>query len=306
MTKITGIMYHYVREIQTSDYPQIKGLEFKEFQKQLDQLEKNYNFVTCEEIIDFFLNDKSLPNNPCWLTFDDGYRDHYDYVMPELLKRGIQGSFFPVAEPSINRKLLDVNAIHFILAKNTNIKELITRLKEYSIDYGLDEAEWSRLYELNAVPNRFDNKDVIFFKRMLQRELPKVIRSEITKYLFEEFVGFSEQDFAEKLYMSKDDISDLIAKGMYVGSHTHTHLWLNSISKDEQVIEIDKSLEFLSSVGAPTTDWVMCYPYGGYNEDTIDILRDKKCAIAVTAIPGDITKTSSRYELPRYDTNDFL
>ena len=64
------------------------------------------------------------------ITFDDGYKDHIDYVLPELKKRGLQGSFFPPAIPIIKGSLLDVNAIHFILDGMPDEKILISSLKE--------------------------------------------------------------------------------------------------------------------------------------------------------------------------------
>ena len=30
----------------------------------------------------------------------------------------------------------------------------------------------------------------------------------------------------------------------------------------------------------------MCYPFGGYNKDTLNILKLKKCQIALTTNPG--------------------
>ena len=118
-------MYHYVRPIKKSLYPLIKGLELNAFKMQLNYLEKNYKIITMESLIEFAKNDKSLPENPCLLTFDDGYKDHYSYVFPELKKRGIQGSFFPPAKGILEKKVLDVHKIHFILAKTENKNLLI-------------------------------------------------------------------------------------------------------------------------------------------------------------------------------------
>ena len=91
MNKITTITYHYVREIQNSSYPNLKGLEFKNFRRQLDFLTKNYNFFDPNELF----QKKSFKENSCILTFDDGFKDHIDYVLPELKKRKLKGIFFP-------------------------------------------------------------------------------------------------------------------------------------------------------------------------------------------------------------------
>lgn len=53
-TKLTIIMYHYVRDLFRSRYPQIKGLDISLFKGQLEYLKKNYNFVTIEQVISAF------------------------------------------------------------------------------------------------------------------------------------------------------------------------------------------------------------------------------------------------------------
>ena len=84
MSDITIVMYHYVREIEKSKYPKIKGLEFSSFCKQLDYLNDNYKIIKVEEIINCLKTGSKLPPQSCWLTFDDGYKDHFSFVLPEL------------------------------------------------------------------------------------------------------------------------------------------------------------------------------------------------------------------------------
>ena len=103
-----------VRPIKKSSYPLIKGLELESFKIQLDYLEKNYKIIAMESLINFAKNSAQLPDSPCLLTFDDGYKDHYLYVFPELKKRGIQGSFFSVAKTVLEKKILDLYQTPFL------------------------------------------------------------------------------------------------------------------------------------------------------------------------------------------------
>ena len=128
MSALTVVMYHYVRPIEGSSWPKIKGLELEGFKSQLDYLSRNYDFVTAEDVINASKHKESLSENACWLTFDDGYKDHFNYVLPELLKRGIQGSFFPPVKPITERLMLDVNSIHHILASTRDINQLVEDL----------------------------------------------------------------------------------------------------------------------------------------------------------------------------------
>ena len=49
-SQITIVMYHYVRPIQGSRYPGIKGLEYKLFEEQIDFLRKNYQIIRVEDV----------------------------------------------------------------------------------------------------------------------------------------------------------------------------------------------------------------------------------------------------------------
>ena len=141
---------------------------------------------------------------------------------------------------------------------------------------------------------------------MLQRELKERIRNIITKDLFIKYVKMSSQDFCKEIYMSIEDLKVLIAEGMYIGNHSYNHYWLNAQNRETQFNEINNSLNFLNEIGAPIKNWIMCYPYGAYNKDTISILKNLNCIIGLTTKVGNaILNKNSLHELSRFDTNDF-
>ena len=309
--QLSIVMYHYVRPIKKSKFTGIKGLEFCSFKKQLDYFSTKYNFITAEQLIAHSLGDNKLPQNPCYLTFDDGFKDHIRYVMPELLKRKIQGSFFPPSMAIENQELLDVHAIHFILACCKNINNLFIDLNNACLDIGLTKLELDSFYRTYGKAyryrnNSYENAKTVYVKRMLQFILPQKVRSRIVSHLFKKYVKKNKQQFANELYMSISDIKNLIRNGMYVGSHGCRHIWLGQEKKSVQSEDIKESLDFLKKVGARTENWIMCYPYGSYNNDTISILRKKKCLVGLTTKVGISNLNQSKIlELNRYDTNHF-
>jgi len=305
--KVTIVMYHYVRDLKHSRYPEIKGLDLPLFYEQILYLKKHYQFITMEMLIDSMDNHNSLPEKSVLLTFDDAYSDHFDYVFPFLDKHKIQGSFYPPVKSITEHTVLDVNKIHFILASENDktkiIAEIKNELKKFRNDYALESFEY--YYDKLAKANRFDTADVIFIKRLLQVELEESIRNIITDNLFDKIVGIDEVSFSRELYMNVEQIECMNRNGMHIGSHGYDHYWLGSLNKEEQRIEIEKALKFLSSVGSDTNNWTMCYPYGNYNETIIELLAEYNCKLALTT-EVDIANLDSfnKYTLPRLDTND--
>lgn len=306
MNKLTIVMYHYVRPIIGSKFPGIKGLELEGFKRQLDYLTENFNIVNTEQVINGVSKGAKLPNNACWLTFDDGYKDHYEFVLPELLTRNLHGAFFPPRTAIEDDVVLDVNSIHHILSCCNDINELVSKLNAHCLSAGVSERKISLLYDELAVANRFDNASTIYVKRMLQHSLPEELRSSITKNLFQEFVGLSVEDFSKELYMNIEEVQNLVKSGMYVGSHGSKHYWLDKILPDEQETEIQESLMFIEEIGSSTKDWVMCYPYGAYNNSTLTLLKKYKASAAITTEARIANLTNDNpFKLPRLDTNDF-
>ncbi len=300
-------MYHYVRDLKHSRYPEIKGLPVDRFRAQLQYILTHYNVIRMEDLVEAVPLGRGLPERSLLLTFDDAYKDHFDYVFPILDELGLQGSFFPPAQAIQMHRVLDVNKIHFVLASVEDKQRIIdciySILDTYRAEYELESNEeyFARL----AGYDRFDTKEVIFIKRMLQKELPESLRSRITDDLFHEFVASDEGAFSRELYMDIDQLKCMRRHGMYIGSHGYDHYWLDTLSADQQRQEIDESLRFLESLGCDSSSWVMCYPYGAYDEGLLELLRERNCKVGLTT-QVDIADfaTNDPLALPRLDTND--
>ncbi|MCF8067742.1 MAG: polysaccharide deacetylase family protein [Desulfobacterales bacterium] len=305
---VTIIMYHYVREIKRSRFPSIKGLELEDFKSQLEYLQHYYQIISMEDLISAVKYDSILPKNAALLTFDDGYIDHFINVFPILDDLNIQGSFFPPAKAILNHNMLDVNKIHYILASASNtdvlIEKLISHINIYKTQYHLEDSAY--YFKQYASPNRFDTKEVVFIKSILQKVLPEELRTIIINQLFNEFVTNDEAAFAMELYMTPDQLKCMSSHGMYIGSHGYDHFWLNTLDYEAQKNQIDYSINFLKSIDNFNKDWVMCYPYGAFDDKLLSILKQKDCIIGLTTVV-DIADLNNHnlLTLPRLDTNDF-
>lgn len=304
---LTIVMYHYVRDLVRSRYPAIKGLPLDEFKGQLDYLKRNYTPVTAAAIVEALDGGEPLPKNAVWLTFDDGYLEHFTNCFPLLHDAGVEGAFFPAVAPIVDGVLLDVNRVHFMLAVS-RIDILCDDLNNRLMAprYGYSKQDIDRFHATWAKPNRFDDGKTIYFKRMLQTALPEQIRHEIAAEMFKQYLGLDEAAFAQELYASADQLKLMQASGMYIGCHGSSHRWMDSLGRDEQQEEINKSLDFLRSIRSPVDDfWICAYPYGAWNQPLLGVLDEMGCSAAVTTEPriSDLGR-ENRFLLPRLDTND--
>ncbi|MDY0142885.1 MAG: polysaccharide deacetylase family protein [Bacteroidales bacterium] len=307
MSRLTVVMYHYVRDLSNSRYPKIKGLDFSLFIGQIKYLLKNYSFIKMEDLIDSIYNNKQLPSNAVLLTFDDAYIDHYLNVFPVLDYYQIQGSFFAPVKAITEHEVLDVNKVHFILA-SANEKDIIDMIKGLLLEIKNEPGIYgfSHYYETLAKPTRFDSKDVIFIKRLLQHALPKASREKTVNELFEKFVGIEESTFSRELYMNEYHYKTMLKHGMHIGGHGYDHYWMDKLTKEAQTSEVLKTKNFLSALGVDEDYYSYCYPYGSHNNDTINILKSNgfKCAFTTDVNTINIKENYNQFTIPRLDTND--
>lgn len=300
-------MYHYTRDLRHSRYPGIKGLDSRLFRQQIEFMKNNFQIVTMEQVIEAVEGELSLPEKALLLTFDDGYIDNYTYALPILEEYKVQGSFFVPGKTFTTHQLLDVNKIHYILA-SANINNLLEDVKKQMDYYRGQEYQYAsneELYAEYAEANRFDKEETVFVKMMLQTVLPEKLRNIISSNLFEKYVGVSEETLAYELYMTEDQIRTMKRHGMFIGVHGYDHYWLGNLSEDQMKADIDKALDVMDEF-IDKRRWVMNYPYGSYNQQVIDYIKDKgACAGVTTDVRVAQIGRDKPFELPRLDCNDF-
>jgi len=94
------LMYHHVMEAEDAQAIGAGYLNVPPdvFRAQMDYLlQKGYQVIGLDEMVEGIRNN-SLPAKPVVLTFDDGYRDFYDYVYPLLREKGIKATLFIISQ----------------------------------------------------------------------------------------------------------------------------------------------------------------------------------------------------------------
>ena len=307
MGPLTIVMYHYVRDRARTRYPGLKVRSVEEFEGQLDYITRHYRVCGMPEVWAAARGDRRLPSNACLLTFDDGFIDHFTTVFPRLVARGLPGCFYPPVAAIESRRVLDTHKIHIILAGAQDPGQVACRMLELLDGH---RAQWELasdavLRRQYARATHFDGPEVAFIKRMLQRALPGPVRAAITARLFEERVGIDEATVAQELYMDLAQLRAMVRAGMEVGGHGAEHVWLDSLPRMEQALEIERTASFLARVyGRPPAGWTMCYPFGAYNPDTLDLLHGAGCTIGLTTRVDLVVDLQAPLELARLDTND--
>ncbi|MBF91571.1 MAG: hypothetical protein CMP34_02040, partial [Rickettsiales bacterium] len=138
MKKLVIMMYHRIvqRKIEFKKSP--FNLTEKEFEEQIDYLEKNFSIIDYSEFKEI-INEKNFnfKKTPLLLTFDDGTKDHMKFAAPILRKKKISGIFFIPGRPVLEKKVLHAHAIHEILINTKDKSAIVKKIDDYYLQNGL-------------------------------------------------------------------------------------------------------------------------------------------------------------------------
>ena len=105
--------------------------------------------------------------------------------------------------------------------------------------------------------------------------------------------------------MNEEQLKHMLRSGQHIGNHGYNHYWWNSLNEKEMSQELDLSISFLEKIGVDMNNWTACYPYGSYDDQSIKMLKERGCKLAVTTEVGiATTNKDTRFIMPRLDTND--
>lgn len=302
---LTIVMYHYVRDPRSTQFPAMKAVKPEDFAGQLDWIAENHTLVEPLDVVAAFEDARALPDNAALLTFDDGYVDHKNVVVPELVRRGWVGAFFPIGRVLEEKHVPNFNKVHVILGLGVAIEILLERLEaiynQLCKIYALDS--WSMYRKRYAVANHLDSADVIFFKRMLQVGLPEPARGRAIDALLAEFVRLDESELFRELYLDKTGVQDIIDAGMFVGCHSYGHDWLTTLDANALEADSKRALCALSELKGCDPSAMYCYPYGGHNDQVVAAISSAgfRTALTVEARHANLS-IEDRFRLPRLDT----
>ena len=199
------ITYHYVRNISRT-YPYLNILSKNKFKKQIKYLISKKKILSPDEIHYRIKNNIKFKSNEFWLTFDDGYKDHYNFVIPILDKYNIKASFYPANIDNKITRVMNVNKVQFILSRFKNKKKLFNEITNIYLEKN-NLISFNKLIpkKMNAF-NKYDNLITKKIKYLLSVGFPNDIKNKIINSLFKKYITNDEKDFAENLYLNINEL----------------------------------------------------------------------------------------------------
>jgi peptidoglycan/xylan/chitin deacetylase (PgdA/CDA1 family) len=223
---------------------------------------------------------EELPPRAVALTFDDGYRDNLEVVVPILQEMGLPATFF-VAPGLLARRVI------------AWWEELAAAFQRSPLEFVEFDAEKlpltgaARLASFDQVAARM--------KRLTVMERTWAVRTLCRELEPEPYPP------VENLFLDWQGAREVLRAGFAIGSHSDAHPTFSRESVEVQQRELSGSREELED-RLDVEVSLLAYPNGGvedYDEQTVAAARAAGYVAAVTTVPGRNTRTTDPYRLHR-------
>ena len=295
------VMYHYVRPC-AEGLPYFPYLALADFERQLDTFASTYGFVGREAFVDW-VQGGPAPDGVL-LTFDDGLRDHRDFVLPVLRERGLFGVFYVASGPAITGRILDVHKVHLVLGRMGG-RAVLTWLEANTPEL-VSRATYE---DATVYAGQKSDRATKLVKYLFNWQLSGAERaSTLDALLAHAFDGVVPR--WDDFYLDREATRELSEAGMGIGPHGHTHEVASRLAQECQREEIELSCAFVESAGGSRL-WGYCYPHGvaeSFSAETEKAVADAGCPFAFAVQASDITAPlaeTRRFALPRHNCNAF-
>ncbi len=232
------------------------------FELHLRELKQRFELVHLDEWLQRAKQGASLPRLACAITFDDGWRDNYDFALPVLVKHGAPAAIFLVSGFIGTSYQFWPNRLMTLLQKSfaepgsVSFPEPLRRIAEPVLAEAASHGEL-RAQDADAV--------VQGAKEWSEEEI---------RGLVETAAGSCSESRDEIEILNREQVLKMGATGLVrFGSHTATHFRLGGrVPSHDLEREIVGSRTALHDLCGQAVN-LFCYPNGETSAEAIDMVR---------------------------------
>lgn len=215
--------YHTVSDCQLPHISNIYRVKsVKEFEHDLDYLQKHFNPVGIEEIAE----SKSSKKNSFLLSFDDALKQFKHIVAPILVKRGIPAVIFVNPDFAEGKTMFYRHKVSLILERlkkslNSNIHDELSGIVGLKPQENIAKSLLTLSYTDGYIIDRVAELLEIDFNDYLKNENP---------------------------YLSSEELVSLKNQGFTIGAHSMDHPMYSDITPDQQLAQTIQSIQYICKV----------------------------------------------------------
>ena len=220
------------------------------FKQHLDYLASHFNIISEKEFIDT-LRKKKRFNKACLITFDDGWRDNFQYAFPLLKEKNIPATIFlATGLTGTSNWFWPEKILYFV--ENINLKSL-------------SKIEDKKIRKLIEAYHKNNEKEESHLNKLI--EYLKSVPEEKLEYIIGNLSEMATKTISdERQVLDWDEIKEMMNYSISFGSHTVNHKILtNNVDIQKVRFELEVSKRTIENkIDSKVRSF--CFPNGNFND----------------------------------------
>ncbi|MCB0356600.1 MAG: polysaccharide deacetylase family protein [Bdellovibrionales bacterium] len=242
----------------------------------------NVEFATYDNMKAYILGNKQPQKAWVHFTFDDGYKNNLENVLPILDKKNIPFTVF-------------VSTYHV---------ETQNRIPSYYTRFFYNKGYDLKLIFNKSFSSYMEYENYFLFSEKLEKleEYCEKIIAKLAPQEFDEFYSIKNNQFLSINELKSLSESSLVT----IASHSHHHI----VYHEQQNLmclkkELLTSFEKFKNWNVPFES-CFCYPNGGYSPRIIDLLKKSNVELAFSCESDFVTRSINPLEIPRFWISSYV
>ena len=289
--RLLVLMYHRVLPADHPDRPHEQPGMFvspETLALHLGILKTHFEVVHLEDWARDVANGLPVPRLACALTFDDGWRDNFEYAFPILQAQAVPATIYLLSDLVGTRYSFWPNRLARLLGDPRNGDS----------QHGWPDWLERELVQVGAPPSARSTLSMTQIDTVIANCKSRYTDAELGRLLDSTAAG-GAQGGGDRDLMNWDEIRQMAAGGQIrFGSHTRRHTRLDARAPTEVLQDEIQSSRALIEAQLQTPVSSFCYPNGDHSPAALDLVR-RSYATAVTTRRGWNSVSSDAHLLNR-------
>ena len=248
---------------------------------------KNYDFIDLDTLPTWLETNRRTKKKFVIFTFDDGYKDNFQFAYPEFKKHNIPFTIYITSSIPDGRAIIWWYILEDLILKYDKI--------QYSFSVGSINAK--------CLTHRAKERTFTHIRKLITMLNSMNLEKELADF-FSSF-GYNVLDHRAEMGLTWDEIA-VLAKDpiVTIGAHTLNHYNLRNLTEKQSLYEIMESKKILEkNLNIKVNHF--SYPFGEYTSREIDFVKQSNFLTATTTENANVfyKHLNHLYTLPRITIN---
>ena len=248
------------------------------FEAHITYLRKRFDIISLDELLDLWQTNRVKSDRSyCVITFDDGWKDNYQFAFPVLVKYGIPATIFLATDFIGTSRWFWPDQMMLLLEKARECTADAADRK--AISTVLVETIGVTLSAADGIFRRVESGDPIASDAII--ELCKEVEVDRIHQVIDRVNRALHMDLpTQRVLLNWDEVREMAGKGVTFGSHSCSHRIMTKIPLSDVKTELIESRKAMLQQGITPVP-VFCYPNGNFNRDIQALVRESGYMAAV-------------------------